>query len=514
MESSYPSNKKKRVAEDSASRGGGGALVASSGTSGSALNVRPSFQTMVLEQQVSQIQAELEHERSMRELDQKRSKQAIERLQKQVELSENQAKEATSTLEDYRVTSDARIKQLQESQNQTLQKLRDSEIKLLQKEEDEDDYANESEATMVRFYKEKCDHLQSLLDQQEGSERELRKEIERLQGEIKNMEPGTPEPVTPSAEVKKLLEEAPPAILKELHRTRMNLSESQRKERQLQRKASDLEDRNHRLIREREELRIASQRLPAVQQQLDEVHGNYSKMEAESNAWQEFGRGLHNLLKIPPSAHQNPPELSALENALAEARSQVSSVATQSQSFQEERQQLQMRVESKNSEINGLESKVSELTREVTSLQKQLQQSQSDSEIAKSQMDVYKRETENLRELIKTFDNLPLASAAESRAGDILKSPKLDTSKRTLQITLNSTREELRLAQAQVQRLERDTETSASEFTRVKEKFEKLREALQAERAKAAASEQRANEAGEFSQIVKIIDRTNQLLTA
>lgn len=279
----------------------------------------------------------------------------------------------------------------------------------------------------------------------------------------------------------------------------MCLSDSQRKERLAQRQVIDLEERNHRLIRECEELRIASERLPIVQQQLDEVHGTYAKMEAEHNAWQEFGNALRKLLKLSPSKSRNPPDLAVVENALSDSRSRASNIASQSHVLKEERQRLQTRLESKDSEIKELQGNLSEITREKSSLEKQLEQSQSQSEKSKAQMEVYKRETDNLRELIKTFDNLPLASAAESRAGDILKSPRLDTSKRTLQITLNSTREELRLAQTEIQRIERESEASTSELTRVKEKFEKLKEALQAERAKTAASEQRANEAGKCS---------------
>ena len=489
------SKRKKRSAEDAllslASAAEGRTLVATSGS-------RSSFQTLVLEQQLSQMQSELEHERSMRKLDEKRARQKIERLEKQIELSESVAQEATSTLEDYRETSEARIKSLRESQDQTLQKLRECEIKLLHQEEDEEMEAGENESVMVKFYKEKCENLQRELEQQEENEEDLKKKIERLQEEFKALKSSSiatvpPPPLSPKAA--KILEEAPPDLMKELHRIRVALAESQRKERQLQYKVTNVESRNQRLIQEREELRTLSERLPAVQKQLDDISAKYAKMEAEHDAWQDFGRSLRSMLKISSSLHQGPPDISVVESALAKERSQVTSVEAQTRTLQDERTRLKERLETKDNVIRDLERNMVTAKRDIASLEQKVKELQANVEKSQMQQDVYKREAENLRELVKTFDDLPLASAAESKARDVVKSPILDTSKRTLQISLATTKEELQIAQTESERLRKELSENTSELERVKEKFGKLKEALQAERAKAADSEQRANEA-------------------
>lgn len=504
---SFSSKRQKRSVEDAAlvsttsttnTGDDGGGILALSG--GSSSTIRSSFQSVVLEQQLYQLKAELEHERSMRQLDGKMSRQAMERLEKQIELSEKQAKQATMTLDEYRRTSEARINTLRESQDEALQKLRECEIKLLQMEEDMDNDVAETETTMIVFYKNKCEHLQNVLHQKEESEKDYQKELTHWREECRKL---TNHPVSsssavlasPSAQVQKLLEEAPPEMMKELHRLRLSLAQSQRSERQLLHKTKDMEERNRRLIQEREELRIASQRLPIVQKQLEEVHGKYAKMEAEHQAWLHFGRLLPKVLNIPSSSHMGPPEISTIERAIAQARSRGSDMESQSHNLREDRLRLQSKLETKDSKIHELEKSLSETTMKRNSLEKQLQELQSEIKKSKAQQDVYMREAENLRSLIKTFDGLPLASASESKMGDILKSPTLDTSKRTLAISLETAKNELQVAQSENERLRKQVADNSSELDRVKEKFGKLRDALQTERAKAAEAEQRANAA-------------------
>ena len=483
--SSFASKRKKRSAEDA---------LTTTGAGGSS-TIRASFQTLVLEQQMHQLQAELEHERSMRKLDEKKARQSIELLEKQIELSETVAKEATSTLEDYRKTSEGRIKSLRELQDQTMQKLRECEIKLL--DGDEDDDSEENDSNLVDLYKGKCEHLEMLLHQQKENEEELHKQLAKIQEELQELQSSPPamESLPPSPKVEKLLQEAPPDIMKELHRVRMSYAESRRKERQLERKNSDMENRISRLVQEREELRGASQRLPVVEQELAQVHSTYAKMEAERGAWQEFGRSLGKILKLPSPTQDSPLEITLVEQALAQSRPQTSNFEAQSKTWQEERQRLGSRIESKDATIHELEQNLALVNREKALLEQQQKDLQSQVEKTKAQLEVSKREAENLRGLVQTFDGLPLASAAESKAADFLKSPTLDTSKRTLQISLDSVKEELRLSRAENERLKKEMATNTAEIDRVKEKFGKLKEALLEARGKVAEAEQRANEA-------------------
>lgn len=459
--------------------------------SGSSTTIRSSFQTMVLEQQVRQLQAELEHERSLRQLDAKRSQQAMDRLKKQIELSESLANEATSSLEDYRNTTEARLESMREAQNETLQKLRECEMQLMNQEEDMDEDEQEKESTTVKMYQARCAHLERLLEQRHEDEQALQEQLEQLK---KEFEARLKLPLKESAISEKIVEDAPPAVMKELHRVRLSLAESQRQERQLGRKVTELEQRNTQLVQEREELRRSSQRLPVVQQQLDQVHGELSKLQAEHEAWRSFGLSLRRVFQLP-ATFVGPPDILTIQNALKNARSEIVSTEPSPKAWQEERRRLTLQIESKTNEAKELERKIGELTTEHTSLEKQCTTLQTELEQSKVVQGILQREATSLRGLVKTFDGLPLVSAAESKVVDAIKSPTLDTSKRTLQVTLDSTEEKLRASQADNDRLKKELAKSESELEQVKEKFGKLKEALQTARTRASEAENRAMEA-------------------
>jgi hypothetical protein len=457
---------------------------------------RSSFAVLVGEQQVSQLQAELAHERSIRKLDERRVQQATERLQRQVDASVTDAEQARAALDDYRTASEGRIRALSLAHEASAGQLRACEIKLLQQEEDEEEAVTERHASLVHFYETKCQQMTEENQQEVEIAAELRAQVLALEAQLRDVKPpaGVTSPLPAVDAV--LLEKASPAVLKELHRIRVALAETQRQERQGQRRTSDLDAQNRRLIQEREEWRQASTRLPVVQEQLAAVHQRMSQVEAEHAAWQTFGQALRQLLKLPPPfQHKGPPEMTAIEQSLAAARSQVAQRETQSLAWHEQGQRLLARVETKEGRIRELEASAKEAARTQGGLEKNLQEANTQIETLKAQQAVSQREAVHLRELITTFDDLPLASAAESRAGDILKSPKLDTSKRTLQISLDTANEEIRLALAERDRLAKQVEEGGTELERVKEKFGKLKEALQAERAKVAEAQERAHAA-------------------
>jgi chromosome segregation ATPase len=460
-------------------------------TSDGGSTIRSSFQFLVLEQQVRQLEAELEHERSLRKLDEKRSEQAQERLKKQIELSEKVAQDATTALEDYRTTSEVRMESLRESYNETLQQLRECEIQLMHYEEDRDEDATEAESNTVKLYQNRCKDLENLLAKRQEDDKAVRANLEQLREELQSKKAALAESKLVVPE--KTVEEADPAILKELHRIRMSLATSQRQERQLQHKVNELEKQNSQLIKEREELRRASQRLPAVQQQLDDVHGQYVKMQAEHDAWKIFGKSLRRLLHLQ-SLYDVPPEISAVESAIRNAGSETVNFESLSKSWQQERQNLESKIESKTAETQELVAKLGTITKDHAAAERKSKDLQSELDQTKIQRDILQREVDSLRGLVKTFDGLPLASAAESKVADV-KSPLLDTSKRTLQVTLDTTQEQLRAAQVDNERLRKDLAAAGSELDRVKEKFGKLKEALQEARVKTSDAEKRAADA-------------------
>ena len=119
-----------------------------------------------------------------------------------------------------------------------------------------------------------------------------------------------------------------------------------------------------------------------------------------------------------------------------------------------------------------------------------------------AQQAIAQRELDSLRVLVQTFDGMPLLSPTASNQSEILASPKLQTSLKTMQVRMRSIQDELDLVTRDRDRLASELEAAQAavketqqEHERVLDKFGKLREALQAERAKVAKAEGRAIEA-------------------
>lgn len=66
----------------------------------------PKPNLFVLQHQLDSLQAELDHERSLRALDQKRAQQEKQRLEKQVEFAVEEANEAKAMLDNLQIESE------------------------------------------------------------------------------------------------------------------------------------------------------------------------------------------------------------------------------------------------------------------------------------------------------------------------------------------------------------------------------------------------------------------------
>jgi mitotic spindle assembly checkpoint protein MAD1 len=293
---------------------------------GSASRTARTSATFFSQQQLEMLQAELEHERSLRLLDQKRAQQVQQRLEKQVELAVEEASESQTLLDTVQSQSESLTAQLRQARDDALGELRNLQLDMEETAEPTSDSSTE------RLWQEKARYLEEQVQTQAENEGALREEIEDLRAEMEEKLEEQDERNKAAQLDRKSspvsVEGAPPAVLKELNRIRIQLAESERQQRQLNRSVEDLQRRNKTLIQEREEFRSASHRLPVVQKQLEDLSREHETVVAENASWTEFSKSLMELLKrhhgdIVLNAGGGPPDVSIITRILEKARSRV-----------------------------------------------------------------------------------------------------------------------------------------------------------------------------------------------
>ena len=484
-----------------------------SGSAGTALIKRPSTaQVILLEQQIESLRAELEHERSLRSLDQTRAQQQQERLEQQVTMAVQEAAGAKELLDQWRQQSsklttqlrqarDAAVEQVQELQLQ----LDDAQVEAEEKSDDDD---------KARRYEQECVLLQTKLEAREAQQRELQDKLEQLQATILRQQQELASAATSAKltdeQTTKLLEEAPPAVMKELFRVRTELAETQRRERQLQRQVQQSERRRQTLLEENQVALQASQRLPVVEAALETLQAQAAQYKAENDSWKDFGKRLGTQLRawkvVTPQKQQRrgshehtaPPELATLVRFLDSAQKEASQAVAECTEWRNKYSAAQESIAAMEKMKQETNEKEQTWMKEKEELKQKLESTERQVALLQSKEGIYERETDSLRDLIKTFDDQLI------RKGTSATTPgnALNAEAQSLQVRLNATREELQLMQSDRDRLSEEIESAAQarqkveeELERVKSKFFKLRDALQTERTNKEKAEARAHAA-------------------
>ncbi|OEU18554.1 hypothetical protein FRACYDRAFT_183745 [Fragilariopsis cylindrus CCMP1102] len=162
-------------------------------------------------------------------------------------------------------------------------------------------------------------------------------------------------------------------------------------------------------------------------------------------------------------------------------------------------------VRSVNKRVEQLETDLLESTRAEETISEKLKDWQELGEIKvlKGQEDIYKREVESLRSIVKTFDELPLTEAQGMKNSEsAIAGGASPANIRVLEVSLTAVKEEIEVLKEAKRSLQDDLDCSVAEkeelqkkHNTVLEKFGKLRDALYAERTKAEQATERANEA-------------------
>jgi len=460
----------------------------------------------VLSTQLETLQAELDHERSLRSLDQKRFQQSQQRLERQVEFAVEEAKEAKALMEEIREQSEDYAQALKSKQRALQLQCQELQYELdMARNEAAEDMNEESPQVAV---------LQEQLEYQKEETRGLRKTIKQLQQELEQANKDRDaamnsrsyqENTTPSST------DAPPQVMKELNAVRIELQEEQRKNRQLHRQATQLQAKNKEVRQEMLAQQAAAQRLSQLEEQLQERDRALALAQAQVATWNEFGANMSQLLvssssqdgkQAMRSVHKPgiPPEISVIQRYLQDATKEARDKQTQNQA-------LETQLEAADDKLQELQRTIRELEQSKVSLKKDLENAKHQQSIAldqvqvlENQKSVWDREMTTLRSIVKTFDELPLPGK------DNVNQQEMNAQMKMLKASLDATKEELEVIKEAKNKIQATLDTALAEkaelqstHNTVLEKFGKLKEAVYAERAKSEKAEARAVHAEELA---------------
>lgn len=453
---------------------------------------------LLLEQQLESLQAELDHERSLRILDQRRAQQQKELLEQQVEFAVKEATNAKQLINDFRSESQTTLQKMIEARDAAYEEVRKLQLELIYARE-------EAESTDEdQTWKSEYNSLKQKSQLQDDYEKQLLEQIKILENEVKKLseEMLQKEPLDLQQHNLRLSQDAPADLMKELQRVRIQLAETERSNRQLQRSLQSAEQRNRTLIDEREQAQLKAERLPKVLAELDTLRREHEDSLAAHSAWKKFGEELFQRLKSTgmfiPSGKANdyllPPEVSTVLRIME-------SLQQQSEQRQKENSKLCQKVTALETAAAFAETQSSQYPshqKELGELEQKLADSEQETALLKKKISIYQGEIESLHDLIKTFDDLPLAPHGSVTSGNAKDASAL----KTLQLSLNTKERELAMLEKERAELKDQLEStkqtsteSKEELERVKAKFVKLREALQAERTKVEQAEARVIDA-------------------
>jgi chromosome segregation ATPase len=461
----------------------------------------------VLSCELETIQAELKHERSLRALDSKRFVQIKQRLQKQCEFAAEEVKESKALMEEMREENERHLDQLRRAMARTKAELLDVREDLDEEralasrkglEEDPRIYKLEDDVEAKSIENDK---LQETID-------ELREDMRRFLEEQKSVDRQLQQ--GSGAEKASFshgsLSEARPEVLKELNRVRVHLAESERKNRQYKRMVEEAQRKSKDFVQEKEKLRSANKRMEQLQTELRDTTRAKESVSEKLQSWQELGNAMMAMLgpkseRLGGSESSICPDIDVLQKYINDTKKRAAK-------SEENQIALKKQLETADTVIQNLESEKKTFGRKESAWKEERKEQdrrqqlyQKEIKVLRGQEDIYKREVESLRTIVKTFDELPIGPKQGLKKGS-QSTANTPANFRVLEASLTAAREGMDVLKKARGTLQVDLDSSIAEkeelqekHNRVLEKFEKLRDALYAERSKAEKAIERANEA-------------------
>lgn len=464
----------------------------------------------VLSCELETAQAELEHERSLRLIDAKRFQQTQQRMEKQMEFALEEAKDAKAlmeVMEEMRVENERHLEQQKRARAQLQEELRQVRSLL-----------EETEANVMEDALEEDPRVATLKEDLEAQELEndqLKQTIQVMRRDMKELMERQAAAAASSRPTRQeddegmlspgAASEARPAVLKELNKVRIQLAESERKNRQLKRAAEDSQRKSKQLVQEKEVARSATKRVEQLEAALQQTTRSHETAWAESKAWKDFGMGViksltgrdHHSVSSSWGDSSIPPDMTVVTKWIDDVRKEATDAGADQMISKAQFQQARDTIRRLEAESRAFEQKESSWRRERQDLEKKLTRAETNVSILKGQEGVLKNEMESLRTIIKTFDELPVGKGtAPSNV------PTASAQTRMMEAGLTAAREEIAVLKNGAATLQKEVNSVLLEreelrgtHNKVLEKFGKLKDALYEERAKSEKAEERANQA-------------------
>lgn len=437
----------------------------------------------LLETELESLKSELEHERSLRELDQRRAQQAQQRLERQVQFATEEAEEAKLLMEEFRSESEVRIQDLRQSRSVTVAELRDCEQRLqemsyISSQEYDRTLAEEQKGQLRAKLQARADEVESLRVKLQ----EVTKELSQLQGN-RNLIANEEKDPFPDGQ----LSPAPKAVLKELNRVRIDFAESERKYRQLCRKSDDWQQKVQQFIHLKEGCRIATARVEKLENRLREAHKESDSCRTNIALWKGFAKELGKTLSLSGDM-EGPPEVATVLRHLQNQMKQAATAEAEKISLEGDIESFKKQVlvlEKKSRDTNTL---LARAVRDHKDVETKLDTAQKRVRTLESQEGIWQREACSLRELVKTLDNI--ATGPKSSDNTIVKA--LEIALATAKAEHTVIKDDCEILKERVHCLEAERQELQKEHDRVLDKFSKLRDALMDERTKADKAQDRA----------------------
>ena len=459
----------------------------------------------VLSCELETIQAELEHERSLRALDSKRFVQTKQRLEKQMEFAIEEAKDSKVLMEEMRDENERHLDQLKRAMSRTKAELREVQEDL--------DEARAISSRKALDEDPRIEMLEEDIDAKEIENDALKGTIGKLQSEMKilikqqsadsnNNNSNRDEEDESSMMSPGALSEARPDVLKELNRVRILFAESDRKNRQYKKIAEDAQRKTKQFIQEKEQVRSVNKRVEQLETDLLESTRAEETISEKLKDWQELGVAMSSVL-APSDRPSNPPEITVLRQYLNDAKTKATESENNQITMKKQLGKNKEIIQTLMSESTKFERKESVWKEERQEWERRKDLNMKEIKVLKGQEDIYKREVESLRSIVKTFDELPLTEAQGMKKSEsAIVGGASPANIRVLEVSLTALKEEIEVLKEAKRSLQDDLDCSVAEkeelqkkHNTVLEKFGKLRDALYAERTKAEQATERANEA-------------------
>jgi mitotic spindle assembly checkpoint protein MAD1 len=451
-------------------------------------------------------------------LDHKQWASTQQRLERQIQFAVEEATEAKTMMEELRQQSEDYAEQLKHKYQVLQDTYHDLQYRF-------DCEAAESIVSAPKLEAdERVEQLKRQVELREQENNALQQTMEDLQQELEKVLQRK-SVVTPSpAETNPVLlaSPAPPQVMKELNAARLQLQETERETRQLQRSNDKLQALNKELRLQNLEESNASMRVAQLQQQLDERDQALALAHAQLDSWDDFGTNLSQWLQDGATTQKKnprgggltllptgttttttgrvvPPELSVVQRYLHDATREAREQHGRNQALESQLESADDKLQALQRTIRELEQTNTGLTSRLKDVQKQLQLSETQVQVLQGQESVWKREIEALRSIVQTFDDLPLPGKTKA-------SEASEATLKMVQASVDAAQDELKILREAKAGLQSELDAAIkakselhTKHTTVLEKFGKLREAVYAERTKAEKAEARAVQAEELA---------------